>query len=528
MGKISGALDTRYKEVTDTGVKQRYIEGYHPSVIEDPAGFAKEFNKIMDEQVALGKKDKAILSSIEKTKAEVRNLTDEVQNGTLAFEEYSKQIEKLLNKDVIRKITDPKSQFSKERTMRTVPDRLQKYYKDPHAAMADYFTETAKVIAERKYLGKGYENVAEGIGNRLASELAAGRINEAQFVEWKKILEERFRPQTGGSKFLQKVKNAGYMATIANPLSASVQVLDIIPAAMRYGVRNTVKSIARTLTPGANKITPQKIGLYETAHDLVNDPRAKLLNASLKTSTFKIGDRFGKTVLLNASRNWAKELASKDSGIKKLEKRGWRHIYDTPDAWEGFLNALKKGDYDNPIVQEVAIAELLNTQPIAMSHMPISYLRSPNGRIWYMLKTWALRQVNQVREAAAKGDKYLAVKLVGGLVLSNYSSPHLRGMIAELFGAKPTEHGEVSDQLVGALARTVFLDPYALSKGVQTGKATTLMAQFFGTPIADAIMSTFSDIVNVIENEGDLPLEESKSLRYVPLVGSILNKVVKE
>lgn len=519
MGRMRTAFDTRFKEMGDTGVKAGYIEGYHPRQIKDPQGFAKEFENIMREH------GKTTLSGVEKTRAEVRKLTEAVKESQITFDEYSRKIDRLLNQGVIRKIADPKSQFSKNRELAVVPERLQKYYADPHEAVANYFTDTANVVAERQYLGKGHANAEEGIANRLASELEAGRINEAQFVEWQKILGERFRSQSGGSGLLQRAKNVGYMATIGNPLSAAVQVLDVIPSAMRYGVGKTLRSIVRTLTPGVKKIRPKDIGLYETSHDIVVG-KAKILDKTLKWSGFKAVDRFGKTVILNAARNKFKAMARSKRGIAKLEKQGWHHIYNTPEAWEGFLNALKKGDWNNPIVQETAIAELLNTQPIAMSHMPISYLRSPNGRIFYMLKTWALRQVNQIREARAKGQNVLATKLTAGVIASNMVSPHLRDIVSEIFGGEAKDRGDLSDQATAAVVRALLLDQYAINKGLKTGKATDI-AGGMAPPVGDILMSLIADSIKAYESGGRGEVADTKVLRYVPIIGPMAKEWLK-
>lgn len=532
MVDIKTALDKRFKDVVDSGVKQTYTENFLPRRVVDPKGFAKEFEKLILEQKANGKHTGAELSSIDSIRAEVRALQTAINNKEITWPEYYKGIDDLLMGDVTRKILDPKGIHSRERKLPQVPKRLQKFYAEPGESLAEYFNDTSRVLAERKYLGKGYENVEDGVTNMLATELAKGNLNDVQFRELKKVLQERFSEQgrRSASPVTQGMKQAGYMGTIANPLSAMVNVLDLIPTAMRYGIARTLGGAARHVLGGKKRMNPLKMGLHEAAIEIEQAASKRfsgtnMLDTSMKVGGFKMMDRFGKGSYMNAARSKGMSLASSKGGLKKLEKKGWRHIYKTGDEWTAFTDALKKGDFDNPMVQEFVVAELLETQPVALSSMPISYIRHPNGRIFYMLKTWAIRQMNSVREAYYKGNKYLATKLAAGIIGSGMAAPYVRDLIASLFGdVKSRKDESVPDKTVSALLRALLVDKFNVENVAKTGKTTGLVGEALNFPALGMIGASIKDAIDAFSGEFDSVREWSekgKAARYVPIVGAI-------
>lgn len=58
--------------------------------------------------------------------------------------------------------------------------------------------------------------------------------------------------------------------------------------------------------------------------------------------------------------------------------------------------------------------ELAEIQPITLSEMPERYLKHPNGRIMYALKSFTLKQIDVLRKNIVqewnKGNKIKAVK----------------------------------------------------------------------------------------------------------------------
>jgi len=292
---------------------------------------------------------------------------------------------------------------------------------------------------------------------------------------------------------------------------------------MRYGVLRTLNA---AFNPLKKKLKPTETGLYEIAHELSVNPEAAstkaLLNNVTKYSAFRTMDRFGKKVMLNAAISKYQSIAKSKNAVEKLQKKGWQHLH--PDDFPEFIEALKKGDINNKYVREAALFDLLDLQPIAPINMPIWYLRHPNGRIFYMLKTWAIRQLNVIREDIAKGNYGQATKFVAGLYASSLIAPEIRQLMLSLFDAeKPLDpNNTASDKALGALMRMLLLDKFSVKKSIDTGKAEPLASSLV-PPAANMVTALLSDISNFIGG-GDFGEHEwkGKSTRYIPIVGPIV------
>ena len=53
----------------------------------------------------------------------------------------------------------------------------------------------------------------------------------------------------------------------------------------------------------------------------------------------------------------------------------------------------------------VVFSDLIDAQPVVQSAMPQAYLNNPNARIMWQLKTFALKQLDLVRQRAFKRIK---------------------------------------------------------------------------------------------------------------------------
>jgi hypothetical protein len=102
-------------------------------------------------------------------------------------------------------------------------------------------------------------------------------------------------------------------------------------------------------------------------------------------------DAFGKNTLINATFNKFQEMANKNEDALRarlepiLEQETNQTIQD-----------IKKGEISEN-VKLLMFNELADMQPISLSEMPEYYLTSGNGRVFYMLKTFALKRIDIFR-----------------------------------------------------------------------------------------------------------------------------------
>ena len=64
------------------------------------------------------------------------------------------------------------------------------------------------------------------------------------------------------------------------------------------------------------------------------------------------------------------------------------------------FKAFNKGTIDKPtpLMKDVAFMKLSKIQPVTLSEMPRGYLNNPNGRMMYMLQSFAMKHVNVIRQ----------------------------------------------------------------------------------------------------------------------------------
>jgi len=215
--------------------------------------------------------------------------------------------------------------------------------------------------------------------------------------ELKRLLRARFSSdvhKTG--KFIQAWKNVSYATTLGNFWSAATQIGDLVFAFHKFGIKNAVAAIF-----GPSITNRAELGIEKAMAEFNSSTRgitSVLADKAFKWSGFDAIDRFGKNVNINAALRLNRKLAIKnpDKFVKKYgEKFG--------DETQSLIHELQhmKMVKNNPDLSDnmylMLWNELSDTQPIGLSEMPFHYLNMPNGRIAYAYKTFAMKQLNYMR-----------------------------------------------------------------------------------------------------------------------------------
>jgi hypothetical protein len=512
------ALDTRYKELaTVFGGKNTpvYTADYFPRRIKDLEGFKKELAKDAK---------KPELAHTQKLLQDIEVLEAKYKAGEIAPEFFRTELDKTVLNRFSKEIKDPTTGHVKAREYKAVPEKFHKYYAEPIEALGDYFNETAATVVERSFLGKGAPE--EAISSRMVEAVANGVLSPLQAVDVAKLMKVRFSPQAIKSpgKVHTALRDTGYLGTIANPLSAAIQIFDLLPSSAKYGVWNTVKAAAKAVAPkalrGKAMLDPSDVGLRNIAHDIVTESgmrgRHYMLSAFMKASGFQRMDVFGKRALMQAALNKFASVAKSRRGDAYLTKKGFRNYYRTPEEWASFKEALAKRDIKDVRVQEALVMELMDIQPLSLSAMPIAYLKHPKGRIFYMLKTWAIRQLNAVRSEVIKGNYGTATKLLGYLYMSNLAAPVLRDTIRGLWNEEPIEK-TVPERMLNAVYRSIFLDKFGTERALK-GKFGPLISSILDVPPVGIAESMVFDVNDFFKGGG----KRSRTLEYAPIFGPML------
>ena len=405
-----------YDELTRLGYKQDYIDNYFPRVVKDSKGLQKLFNK----------QEQGIFSKA----AEVRK--KELGVNELPQAEKDKIINKIIRGESFKKDATGKESWAQPRQIKEITEDMTQFYVNPIETLRSYSASTASDIEKRRFfLGardldkSGNLKIDDSIGSYISKEIDKGKMSAADEEELTKLLGARFgKAESAPHELLRKVRDFGYMSTLANPISALTQIGDIGLSAYTQGLRNTISALF-----GKKAVDMRDFGMdniiaaeISTAVDASN-----LLHKTLTLGGFRAVDRLGKNVLLNAALKNGYKLAKTKAGQQKLAKRYEKGFGSA--EFKQLIESLKKGDVDER-VKMYLFSELSDVQPISLSELPAVYLNIPNARILYMLKSYSIKQLDLIRnrivnefkngskkEAAKQLAGYLAaISMIGGTV----------------------------------------------------------------------------------------------------------------
>ena len=496
-------------ELKESGHQLSDIPNYFPRLVKDVKGLHK----------ALGKEETGTITDAIKDYAKRKNIrADAVTDAQRA------EVTDLTLRGYKMVTTDGgKPRFVKPRKLQTVEPRLQKFYASPEESLSMYLRGASDDIETRAFLGRshvgdemGETDVDKSLGTYIDQEIQAGRVKPEQQVELKGLFSSRF---IGGKQTAHKannlLKNLGYIGTIANPLSAMVQLSDNAHSATLYGLRNTVSSMlsekdVKLVDLGLDQMITADMGAPITA-------TAKVLAKLMKVSGFTTVDKLGKETLINSSLKFAQASVKNPKQFAKFKQK---HEAIYGDEFPSLVKSLEDGNIDEN-VKMFLFNELADIQPIALSEFPQGYLDNPNGRILYMLKSFTLKQYDIVRrnvvQEYAKGNKAEALKnataLAGYLTAANVTVQTAQDM---LLGREVHPEDIPSDALWSLLG--VFgLNKYTNDKYLQRGQVTEAVWQTLrpATPLIDSALKLGGGIA-----QGEPEVE--KILREVPIIGEFI------
>lgn len=425
----------------------------------------------------------------------------------------------------------------RERIVPELNDYLEPHYADPAQALHSYFRTAARDIERANFFnrfsskkrtfrvdGTDLDGIVDDMvfgrtgkgGERVATDVI-DEINTLDDIQRDKIasmLKHRFGSgEQSPNQFIQTYKNLGYALLLGNPISAATQFGDQAFAMFKNGVRHYTKAL---FSPKV--ITKNDLGLTDAMEELfANTSKTKrFLDWSLKWSGFTGMDKFGKDMILNSSYRKYLHLASSPKGRRQIVEKWGRYFNDDI---EDLLKGLQKQDISNENVRLLLWHELSDVQPIALSEMPEKYLKSPNGRIFYMLKTFTIKQLSfmkrNILDELAKGNVGTGTRKAVGFasvwMLANGTADGLKDMMK---GDDPIKN--VPDHVVENLIQLSGFSKYAMESGMREGPVNAAM-DFLLPPVP------FVDELALAGVQG----KPERALKAVPYVGNLIYQNLK-
>ena len=516
------------EELKGVGYTFEEIQNYFPRVVKDLEGLKASLGKqrtgVIDSSLrsVAASKGKSV---VDLTSTERSAVIDQVMRGKRAV--LSKSKDKPIIKYIPFEVKEPGIANTRKRSITKISENQEQFYYSPEEALFSYINKAVNDIEKKKFFGQSIQKTADGvidteksIGTLVDDALSSGRINEAQALDLRDMLNARF---VGGAQtphaIIQALRDSGYATTIGNPASALVQLGDIAASGALKGLKNTLGALF-----GTKELDVIELGITQATQELVSAKAgARILNKMLELSQFSRVDRLGKNTIINASIRQARGFAKSAKGIEKLRTKYGKAFGDKFDDFIEELNTRQVSEN----VKFYAFNELADMQPIALSEMPQAYLNNPDGRILYMLKSFMIKQYDVVRrevvqefkKANTVAEKAEAVKkgatLLGYLAVGNAGT----GMIKDMALGREVDVDQIPDRamwsLLGIYGFNKYVSERYASQGDLLGFATSQLAP--AAPIIDAASRGAADIVKGEADEDTI----ARLVKPVPVVGMV-------
>lgn len=492
MGKEYSAvrkiLNDAYRDAKDVGYDVKYREHYHPRVLKDQKGFLEYMYK---------QKDWPILERAIRER--------EVKLGRyLDADEKAQLINTMLRGYRSGNITLSKPGQLKARQIETVWPELNKFYMDSDAALVKYISSVSEAIEARRVFGKKAkgEKVQIGemnntIGGYVLKLLEEKKIKPEQEQVLRDILSARFN-EVGTRGIVSFYKNVSYADTMGSPKSAITQFGDLAWPLYRNGPWKTTKAASKAII-GKSKFKKEDIGIERIAEEFASNTKsAKMVSKIFKIIGLEKIDNIGKETMINSEYMNLVKKAKTEKGRIKLQK-------ELSPTFGKETAQLIKDIQEGRITENVKL-HLFNTlsdfQPISLSEMPQKYLTGGNGRIFYMLKTFTIKQFDiyrrEVFQKIAKPGTRLEgirnlVRLSACFVAANAGADVIKDL---LLGRPIILEDKVVDNLLRLFGISKFVTWKAREEGVGSAMVRQIAPPF---KLADALSK---DIMSAGDEKG--------------------------
>lgn len=436
-------FDDLHKLATDNGIDVPYRKDYLPRIMKDYDGYRKHIGVDAKSEI-----DKAINQAyLDKNKVP--------QGGALPTN--PKPLTQFEEREAIRKYLegtkytgDGTPGFMKNRVIDKIDDDILPFYGGLEENIQNYINNVTYRVAKNKFTGK--VDGVEGYTELLSKLVQRGKVADTDAIKINELFDARL---SGGELSIgqgaQFYRDAMYLASIGNPISTITQASEFMLNAYRNGTLNTLTTAPKTAARAG--ITIKDLGLDDIAKEF-SDPLSqsqrgkfgvakealnKTLRYTLGKVQFKRMDELMKESNLNGAFLKARKKVANVRSKEYQDFAKEMSEYYGPET-KKFLDALKRGDANDPNVKTYLFSQLAKTQPISLSEYSEFYLRNPGARPAYFLKSFALKQLettrrditrklasgnaNEIRDGMRQGIR-LSVLFGGGMTANNLFKDYL-------------------------------------------------------------------------------------------------------
>ena len=489
---VHDLLNYLYEEAQSVGVEMGYRENYFPREVADVDG---------------------LMSYLYGPRAisELRRAKEKANYNNMTPEEQVEFVNKFLRGYERKDLTKSLPGNVKERRIDVVTSDMNVFYKNSMQALMTYIERMTNSIESRRFWGMDATHIEDSIGAFVDDMIEKGEIKPEQDKEVENILRARFKARGVSNKFWLYQKNMAYIYTMGGINSAITQIDDISVALYKAGLWNTVQSI---FAPKHKGLSREELGLTRIGEEFMEaSASSKVVSAVFKATGLDKIDAFGKNVLINATFKKFQKMAK--SNEAKLREYLEPIMEQETDAT---IEAIKNDEVtDN--VKLLMFNELADMQPISLSEMPEYYLTSGNGRVLYMLKTFALKRIDifrnecfdKMRKGEVKSGLQNLFKLSMLMMLCGMGKD---AIIDLLFGRKIVMEDSIVNNLLGLFGFSKYQLYRARSDGF-----TGLVASVAVPPILPMWSDLFKDLYNSLFTKNGKDIEDWEVWKGIPIIG---------
>ena len=169
--------------------------------------------------------------------------------------------------------------------------------------------------------------------------------------------------------------------------------------------------------------------------------------------------------------------------------------------------------------------QLSDVQPITLSEMPAQYLKVPNGRILYALKSFAIKQLDIMRRdfvgQLAKGNYKEGFTNLGNYSMSIGLAGGAVGTARDILQTKELRPEQFDDKMFETWMSLLFINKYTrdryLAEG-EVGQAVLGIVTPAAVNIADQGGKALQDIMFDADNN---PEKFNTALKNIPVIGKL-------
>jgi len=263
---------------------------------------------------------------------------------------------------------------------------------------------------EQARTGLPYMGLEDQVGSMILDLQAEFHLSEKQAERVQQLFSVYFK-QDSMHPFFAGMRSFGYISTMGSVFSAVTQLGDLGVAIYRSGKGKTLgllrpstytrvvsemfKSITRL-----NKYKLKDLGVDNKILQELSDDQTPLQRTMawvFTLSGLRMMDRVGKETYVNTVMKkyikGAKQIRrGRNNKLTRDLNRRIKRKFNTTESAQ-LIEDLASGK-KTELSLLLAYSELLDVQPVAQSEVPVGYLEHPNGRLFYMLKTFMLKRMD--------------------------------------------------------------------------------------------------------------------------------------